>query len=108
MRINIKPLSVNRAWKGRRFRSDDYKIFEEELMYLLPRDIEIPKWPLEIIFKFWLSSKLSDWDNPIKTAQDVISKFYWFNDRRIYKWTWEKFDVKKWEEFIDFDIVQRI
>ena len=27
-RIKYKPMSVNRAWQGRRFISDDYKVFK--------------------------------------------------------------------------------
>ena len=29
--IEIKPLSVNTAWKGRRFKTDAYKAYEIEL-----------------------------------------------------------------------------
>ena len=36
MRIDIKPMSVNEAWKGRRFKTDKYKGFEKEMLLKLP------------------------------------------------------------------------
>jgi hypothetical protein len=27
--VKIKPLSVNKAWKGRRFKTDDYLVFQD-------------------------------------------------------------------------------
>ena len=105
MRVNIKPLSVNEAWQGRRFKTDKYKSFENELLCLLKK-MEIPKGKLILVAKFGLSSLNADWDNPIKPFQDVIQKKYGFNDRQIYKGIIEKVDVKKGDEFIDFELKQ--
>lgn len=52
-----------------------------------------------------VSSKNADLDNTIKQLQDIVTKFFKINDKRIYKIEAEKFDVKKGQEFIDFDIV---
>ena len=101
--LNIKSLSVNRAYKGRRFKTDDYKNYEKELMLLLP-NIEIPKPPYEVYYKFGFSSKLSDWDNPVKPFQDILQKRYDFNDRDIFKAVCEKEIVNKGEEYLIFDI----
>lgn len=103
-KIKIKPLSVNIAWRGRKFKTDKYKEFEEELFYRLPKQMKVPDGPLEIFFTFGLSSKNSDWDNSIKPAQDVICKSYGFDDRRIFKGTAEKVIVEKGKEFIAFEI----
>ena len=103
-KINIIPLSANKAWQGKRYSTPLKKAFEEELMYKLPRDLKIPEGKLQIWFVFGVSSKLSDYDNPIKTAQDTIAKFYGFDDRRIYRGLIDKHDVKKGEEFISFQI----
>tara|TARA_R110002167_G_scaffold77312_1_gene214797 strand:- start:1283 stop:1609 length:327 start_codon:yes stop_codon:yes gene_type:complete len=107
MRINIKPLSVNQAWKGRRFKSDIYKKYEKELLFMLP-NIEIPAGKLELNVTFGLSSKLSDYDNPLKVFQDVLCKKCGFDDRRIYKGVIVKVDVKKGQEFIEFHIKKYI
>jgi len=101
MQIKVKPLSVNRVWQGKRFKTQDYKAYEQEVMYLLP-PLEIPEGKLYVKYTFGLSSKNSDIDNPVKPFTDILQKKYGFNDRQIYKMELEKEDVKKGEEFIKF------
>jgi len=105
MRIKIKPLSVNAAWKGKRYRSDDYKKYAKILGFMLPK-LKIPKGKIRVDFIFGFSSKGSDWDNPVKPLQDILAKKYSFNDNRIYQATVKKVIVKKGEEFIDFKIIK--
>lgn len=102
-RIDIKPLSVNEAWQGKRYKTNKYKEYEETLLWLLP-NIKIPNPPYEIYFKFGFSSKLSDWDNPIKPTQDILSKKYDFDDKLIRKAVVETEIVKKGSEYFIFDI----
>lgn len=105
MLISIKPLSVNQAWQGKRYKTDLYKAFEKELSYKL-KNMVIPEGKLLLKATFGFSSKNADWDNPIKPFQDVLQKKYGFNDRNIYKGIIEKVDVKKGEEFIEFEILE--
>jgi len=106
MRIDIKPLSVNQAWKGKRYKTDKYKKYERICLLLLPK-LDVPKeGKLKIELVFGFSSKSSDWDNPIKSFQDIAQKKYGFNDSRIYKATVEKVDVAKGKEFIEFSITK--
>jgi len=105
IKINIKPLSVNDAWKGRRYKTDAYKVYEKALAYVLPK-IDIPEGNLKIEIIFGFSSKGSDWDNPIKPFQDVTCKKYGVNDNRIYEANIKKEIVKKGEEYIKFKITQ--
>jgi Holliday junction resolvase RusA-like endonuclease len=95
----IKPLSVNDAWKGRRFKTDSYKNYEKELLLILP-DIDIPDGDLAIFLQFGFSSSGSDWDNPIKPFVDVLQKKYGFNDSRIHMAVVNKVKVKKGKEYI--------
>lgn len=104
MKIKIKPLSVNEAWKGRKFKTENYNEFENGLFYLLPKQLKIPEGPLEICFYFGLSSKNCDWDNPIKPAQDVICKTYGINDNRIFRGSAEKIHVPVGQEYIEFEV----
>ena len=104
-KVNIKPLSVNKAWQGKRFKTPLYKAYEKELLLKL-RALEVPEGKLLLVVTFGLSSKLADWDNPVKPFQDCLQKKYGFDDRRIYKAEVEKVDVKKGEEFIEFEIKQ--
>jgi Holliday junction resolvase RusA-like endonuclease len=104
IKLNVKPLSVNQVWQGKRFKTPKYKAYEKELLLLLPNDYKVPLKPLEITLKFGFSSKLSDWDNPIKPFQDILQKKYKFNDSQIYKAIVIKEIVKKGDEFIEFEI----
>lgn len=103
MILNIKPLSVNQVWQGKRFKTKKYKEYEKTVLSILPK-LKIPDGNLKIIITFGFSSKLSDWDNPIKPFQDILQKKYKFNDSRIYKAEIEKVIVKKGNEFIEFKI----
>lgn len=102
-RIPIKPLSVNEAWKGRRFKTDAYKRYERDVIMILP-SISIPKEKLSVSLRFGLSNKRADIDNPVKCFVDCLQKKYGFDDKDIYRMTLEKVDVKKGEEFIEFSI----
>ncbi len=104
MRLSIKPLSVNDAWKGRRFRSDKYKKYQLDIAILL-RKMVIPSGPLEIRITWGLSNLGGDWDNPIKPFQDCLSNKYGFNDNRIMRGVVDKVKVPKGQEFIAFEIM---
>lgn len=103
MRVNVKPLSVNEAWQGRRFKTDNYKYYEKEVLFKL-RHLVVPEGNLSIKLTFGVSNSNADWDNPIKPFVDILQKKYEFNDSRIYKAHVEKIKVKKGEEYVDFEI----
>jgi hypothetical protein len=104
IRIEIKPLSVNEAWQGKRHKTDKYRQYQNNLLWLLPK-IEVPNPPYEIHFRFGFSNSLSDWDNPVKPTQDILSKKYGFNDKLIRKATVDTEIVKKGEEYFEFEII---
>lgn len=104
MRIKVKPLSVNECWQGKRFKSVDYKRYEQELLYTL-KPLTIPEGKLKVHYTFGVSSKNADIDNPVKPFQDILQKKYDFKDNRIYKIVIDKVDVGKGEEFIEFEIL---
>lgn len=103
IRIDIKPFSVNSAWKGVRYRTDEYKEFKK-LLTLKLKKVKIPEGDLQIYLRFGVSTRNADWDNPIKTFQDILCDKNGINDNRIYKGTVEKVIVKKGEEFIEYKI----
>lgn len=103
IRVNIKPLSVNEAWKGRRFKTDKYGIYQNTLLWILPK-IKIPPPPYEIHFRFGFSNASSDWDNPVKPTQDILAKKYGFNDKQIRRAVVEKEIVGRGNEYIEFEI----
>lgn len=105
MRINIKPLSVNQVWQGKRFKTKAYKDYEKEVLLTL-KPIEVNGGKLRLHLRFGVSSKNADIDNPVKPFVDCLQKKYGFNDRQIYQLTVEKIDVPKGQEFIEFEITE--
>lgn len=103
-RINLVPLSVNRAWQGKRFKTKLYKDFEKNMLLLLPNINLDFTTKLSVEYTFGFSSKLSDLGNPEKLVTDILSKKYGFNDNQIYIMLLKKQIVAKGEEFIQFDI----
>lgn len=103
IRINIRPLSINKAYKGKRFRTPEYNAYKKALHCLLPK-ITLPEPPYAITFKFGYSSMASDWDNCIKPAQDCIAEKYGFNDKLIHRGVVDKVKVEKGKEFFEFKI----
>ena len=101
MKIKIVPLSVNKVWAGRRFKTPLYKAYEQEMIYMLPK-VVIPQGKLKITLVWGISSRLADIDNPIKPFLDCLQKKYGFDDKRIYELNVKKKDVKKGEESNDF------
>jgi Holliday junction resolvase RusA-like endonuclease len=105
MRIDIKPLSVNKVWQGKRFKTPVYKKYERELMLKLDSNATVENGvPLEVRIDFGVSSKLSDIDNPLKPFLDVLQKKYGFDDRYIYRLIVDKTIVPKGKEYIEFSI----
>lgn len=106
MRLNTKPMSVNEAWQGKKYKTIKYKLYEKECLLLLPKKIALPDGKIKISLLFGFSSKNCDADNPVKCFIDILQKKYGFNDNKIYEYSIKKVDVKKGEEFIEFNIEQ--
>jgi|SRR5690606_22210524 len=105
-RIDIKPLSVNAAWCGKKFKTPEYKIYENAMSFLLPK-LNIEKGiKLELKINVGFSSKGSDLDNICKPFQDILTKKYGFNDNQIYRLIMKKTIVPKNKEFIEFEITK--
>lgn len=103
-KIYIKPLSVNDAWRGRRMKSDEYKVYDNALSFLLPKHIDIPNGKLQVTFEWGLSNDGADWDGPIKQTQDIIARRYRFNDKNIMRGIVTKVIVPKGQEYVHFKI----
>lgn len=105
--IKIKALSVNKVWQGKRFKTQEYKIYEIIALNKLPT-LEIPNGKLELELEFGFSNSGSDIDNCVKPFLDILQKKYKFNDSRIYRLSVIKTIIKKQEEFIKFKITKYI
>jgi len=104
-KINIKPLSVNECWQGRRFKTKEYKQYEKDLLLMLPNiKLKIQRVSIDIVFGF--SNSLCDIDNPLKPFLDILQKKYNINDRDIYRLIVSKEVIKKGNEFIKYQITE--
>jgi len=102
-KVDIKPLSVNQAWQGRRFKTNAYKAYSEELLLTLPK-LSIPEDKLVVKLEIGFSSAGSDIDNPVKPFVDILQKKYGFNDNRIWRMELVKKKAQKGKEYIKFEI----
>lgn len=103
IKIQIKPLTVNQVWQGRRFKTKTYKQYEELLLLILPEiDFDFEQ-KIELIIEAGFSNKCSDLDNILKPLEDVFQKKYNFNDRNIYRIIAEKKIVPKGKEYFYFN-----
>lgn len=96
-------MSVNAAWKGKRFKTKEYQVYEAALIALLPK-ITLPDPPYRLDFTFGFSSAGSDCSNPIKLMEDILQKKYGFNDNQVYHISAQKVKVQKGSEFVEFKI----
>jgi Holliday junction resolvase RusA-like endonuclease len=99
IKLDIKPLSVNKAWQGKRFKSRDYDAYEKTMLLLLPK-LTMPEPPYRLFYEFGFSNTQSDYDNPCKPLGDILQKKYGFNDKEIYEAHIRKRIVKKGQEYI--------
>ena len=103
MLIKIKPLSINEAYKGKKYKTDRHNQYAKDVTLMLPEHAPF-KRKLKLSITFGFSSKGSDIDNCVKPFQDLLYKKYRFNDNQIYELNVKKEIVKKGEEFINFYI----
>lgn len=107
--INIKPMSVNRAYKGRKYKTPGYTGYTEHILLCLnaytPPDIDFKK-PFGISYTFGMSSRAGDVDNPVKPLQDILSRKYGFNDNMVYEIRAYKRIVPKEQEFVSCHFYQ--
>lgn len=93
--ITIKPLSINEAFEGRRFKTSKCKEYEDLLWYLLPKR-EMIRGMVRVDYRFFLKNhSKADSDNLIKVLQDMlVKKKYIEDDRFIYYHTVAKIPSK--------------
>lgn len=106
IKLEIKPMSVNKCWQGKRFKSREYRDYEHDVFLLLsilkPERLLIGA--IEIDYKFYLKSIwMSDLDNFAKPLTDILVKAQIIpDDRYIAKMTLEK--IKSKTDYIEISI----
>ena len=106
MKIEVRPLSMNMAYRGgKRYKTPRYIQFKADCEKLL-RPMTIPGGELELHIQIGVSNKGFDLDNCLKPFIDILQKKYDFNDNRIYHIGAYKKIVPKGQEYISFDIFE--
>ena len=105
MKIDVKPLSVNKCYIGRRFKTPEYKQYEKDVLIQL-KPMNIPDGNLEIHIQAGFSNKGADLDNIAKVFIDILQTKYGFNDNRLYSINLYKRIVPKGSEYISFDLFE--
>lgn len=95
-KVDIKPISVNKAFQGRHFKTKECRDFEQELWYILPKKAQI-KGEVEVWFDFFLINySKTDISNLVKVTEDIlVKKKYIEDDRKIVKMHLSKTKSKK-------------
>jgi len=102
--LKIKPLSVNEAWQGKRYKTPAYLRYERNMLLMLPKIKDIPK-EVKLYFEFGFSNILADLDNPVKLLLDIMQKKYKFNDADVWELRIKKTKVKKGFEYINIQFL---
>lgn len=93
--LAIKPLSVNAAFQGRRFKTSKCKAYDKTLdIALLPFKSQAVQAPWYVVeYRFYVKNySLSDGDNLVKVLQDgLVRNRLLSDDRRIKRFSVEKF-----------------
>lgn len=105
MKLYIKPLSTNKLFQGRRFRTPEYDSYEIEIKNKLGGWRPQLYLKMTFIITVGLSSKNADLDNCIKGFVDILQKYLGFNDSKIYRIEAQKEIVPKGFEYIEVDIL---
>ncbi len=103
IRVPLKPLSVNQAYRGRRFDTPEKKRFVDSCLAIIGRG-SVPDGPLRVDFEFGVSNRSQDCDGPVKVCLDILQKRFDFNDNRVYELTARKVIVPKGQEYWAFQI----
>lgn len=110
--LNVKPLSVNACFQGRRFKNKNYKNYENEIYWLLKQNYMYSKFTgyIYIHYKFYLKNwKKTDGGNLEKCLTDIlVSNKVIEDDRFIMKYVIEKFPADKDYIEIEIDEVEKI
>lgn len=90
--LPIKPLTISRAFQGRRFKTKEYRDWEQSVLWLLKGQSGI-QGRVKLSVKLYLKyAPTTDCDNCLKTLEDALTKSGVIeDDRKVWKLEVEKF-----------------
>jgi len=87
VQIPIKPLTISKAWQGRRFKTAEYKKWQQDFCNLVGKHEPIKGDRLSLTVEFYIKNdKTTDQDNFFKTLLDTLKMAGIIeDDRYIYE-----------------------
>jgi len=104
--LKIAPVSTNKLYTGKRWKSKEARAFEWEIakqLSFLCLDTTLPDGDLTLHLRVG-TTRRQDTSNSIKLLEDCIARHYGINDRRFRALTVVRVPTKQGEEFITFQI----
>ena len=95
-KLDIKPLSINMAFQGRRFKTRSATQYDRALALLLPKQ-KVEGEYFKVKYHFYLVNfSRTDCDNLVKNLQDcIVRQGIITDDRRIIEYEIKKFKAEK-------------
>ena len=104
--VNIQPLSINKGYTGRKFKTEEYKKYERDLkLYLCT--IKLPKVKPRQKFYLYLEFGIptrQDVTNGIKLLEDILTAHMGINDRHTMAVYCRKVITRKEDCYIRFNV----
>ena len=109
LKLQIGPLSNNKAWKGKHFKTKEYKQFENDICIILPLSKEThDKSEVFVHYVYHLKTYgLSDTANMEKTLTDMLVKRGYLLDDRYIRAIYQRKErlEKNEDEWIEIKIL---
>lgn len=106
IKLQVNPLSVNKAWRGRHFKTPEYKSFERDVAIMLPFDTS--KHSKEEIFVHYIyyikNYSLADTANMEKTLTDMLVNRGYISDDRYIRAIYQRKEKTDGPEYIEIII----
>ena len=104
--IPVQALSQNQAWKGRRYKSPEYRQYQQTINAYL-KTLQLPKLkPKEeyfLLYEFGIPTR-QDASNCVKLFEDILSDHLGTNDRYVMQFHCRKVITKREDCYIKFDV----
>jgi Holliday junction resolvase RusA-like endonuclease len=84
--IPIKPMSINTAWQGRRYKTKKYKQYEQDVGLTVSRGTPYKGEVISLAVFFIHNYGNTDAGNLEKPLTDIIDKLDYLDDDRTIKW----------------------
>ena len=107
IKLEVSPISVNKSWKGRKFKTDLYKSFEYDVSILLPYvNDSLGKQEEFVKYVFYINNYgNADTFNMEKTLSDILVKRGYITDDRYIRAGYVRKERTDGPEWIDITII---